>query len=64
MESQVEMLADYFSSKIVSNTGHIGKIQTKNRDAAFLPRHIKATLQMVDQSNHKPRDLKRQWKLK
>lgn len=65
MESQAEMLADYFVSEIMGIAGYIGKNSNRRIRAQFFYQDtLEPFFEEVDQSNRRPRDLKIQWKLK
>lgn len=65
MESQAEMIADYFMSEIIGITGYTGKNSNRRTRAKFFYKDtLKLFFEEVDQSSRQPRDLKKQWELK
>lgn len=65
MESQAEILADYFISEIMGQKGYTGKSSNRRiRVDFFYEKTLENFLEEIDQSNRRPRDLKAQWNLK
>lgn len=65
MESQAEMLADYFISEIIGISGYVGENSNRRIRAQFFYQDtLNAFFEEIDQSNRRPRNLKNQWRLK
>lgn len=65
MESQAEILADYFISEIMGHKGYIGKSSNRRiRVEFFHEKTLENFFIEIDNANRRPRDLKSQWNLK
>lgn len=65
MESQAEILADYFMSEIMKITGYIGKKSNKRVRGAFFYNEVLAKFFIeIEKAERRPRNLKIQWGIK
>ncbi len=65
MESQAEILADYFMSSIMGHQNYVGKHSNRRiRSQFFYENTLQNFFAEIEKFNTKNRDLKKQWNLK